>query len=410
VSYIDDISESRFHTRAGSKLLVRVRYDCCGREATIRFCNAKKNERNHNNNLICRYCNVVGKLQSNKYHNDLIEMTCENCKKSIVICRTTYKNNVKRNGRFICKSCAISKPDSPTNDKNQRKPVDVICENCGGIEQIQYRSLQRRLATQGRCLCQHCIINQESTKIKRQTTNLIRRGIKKKSHKEFRQLDKIEAMCNHCKKIIIIRRRTYNRNVIKNDKFICRSCFHKINHWSKGELKQLIREKIEKTNLKKYGVKCAAQNDKIKEKAKNTCFTRYGDLSPGLSIRNVSKAGTRFLDDVENLLRESLLREVWMGRKIKVDGYHKLTKTVIEFNGNFFHCDPKIWKPEDRPFKANQITASFIWQRDADRIRNLESRGYHVIVVWEQDYRTNPEDTVEKVVTTIRGREADVAV
>ena len=51
-----------------------------------------------------------------------------------------------------------------------------------------------------------------------------------------------------------------------------------------------IREKVESTNLKKFGVKVSSQNNKVKEKAKQTCLTKYGTISPSLNSIVQSKS------------------------------------------------------------------------------------------------------------------------
>lgn len=67
---------------------------------------------------------------------------------------------------------------------------------------------------------------------------------------------------------------------------------------------------------------------------------------------------------------------------------------IIEFNGDFWHANPKKYDADDIIYR-NQ-TAAFIWAKDAKKIATLEGRGYSVLVVWESEYRKARKETVLK--------------
>jgi G:T-mismatch repair DNA endonuclease (very short patch repair protein) len=63
------------------------------------------------------------------------------------------------------------------------------------------------------------------------------------------------------------------------------------------------------------------------------------------------------------------------------DGVIEEKKVIIEYNGSFWHADPK------RGYKSNDIihhnkTAQEIWDRDLNKIEIYEQYGYKVLVVW----------------------------
>jgi very-short-patch-repair endonuclease len=70
-------------------------------------------------------------------------------------------------------------------------------------------------------------------------------------------------------------------------------------------------------------------------------------------------------------------------------------KVIIEFNGDYWHCNPNIWKDSDFN-KSKSKTAKEIWEYDEYKKRLAEKNGYRVLVVWEQDYRKDPKETLEK--------------
>ena len=87
----------------------------------------------------------------------------------------------------------------------------------------------------------------------------------------------------------------------------------------------------------------------------------------------------------------------------KIDYYIKELNIDIEFNGDIFHANPKIFKTDDRPNPwAKQYTAQQIWKGEAKRIDLLEKTlGTKTIVVWESDYR-NGIDIVDFIKNTLK--------
>lgn len=75
------------------------------------------------------------------------------------------------------------------------------------------------------------------------------------------------------------------------------------------------------------------------------------------------------------------------------DFLHIPTKTIIEFHGDRFHGNPLYYKADDKiPFG----TAGEKWLADEKKQKYAESLGYNHLVVWENDYRKNPTETLQK--------------
>jgi hypothetical protein len=64
------------------------------------------------------------------------------------------------------------------------------------------------------------------------------------------------------------------------------------------------------------------------------------------------------------------------GKKIRLDGYHKETRTVFEFLGDYFHGNPKNYPIKKEAYKKTM-----------HRLLTLNQLGYNVIYVWENDYK-----------------------
>lgn len=67
-------------------------------------------------------------------------------------------------------------------------------------------------------------------------------------------------------------------------------------------------------------------------------------------------------------------------------------KKCIEFNGDIFHANPLFYTADSRPnFYNKNITASEIWENDKSKIELIKSRGFDVLIIWENEYNNNPQ-------------------
>lgn len=74
----------------------------------------------------------------------------------------------------------------------------------------------------------------------------------------------------------------------------------------------------------------------------------------------------------------------------------KNDKKVIEFNGNLWHGNPKIFKENDNPNPYNkELTAKQIWEEDQNKLEKAKLNGYDVLVVWQDEYEANKKEVVE---------------
>lgn len=75
-------------------------------------------------------------------------------------------------------------------------------------------------------------------------------------------------------------------------------------------------------------------------------------------------------------------------------------KIIIEFNGNVYHANPKMYKENDVMAYRN-MTAKEIWEYDTIKERLAHNSGYKMIVVWELDYTENKEATIQQLMEMI---------
>ena len=89
-----------------------------------------------------------------------------------------------------------------------------------------------------------------------------------------------------------------------------------------------------------------------------------------------------------------------LGKTFAFDFVHKSSKVIIEFQGDFWHGNPKIFE-RDNILPYNKKTYSEIWDNDLIKKNAIESCGYKVIYVWESDYIKDPNNEINKCLNFI---------
>lgn len=86
-----------------------------------------------------------------------------------------------------------------------------------------------------------------------------------------------------------------------------------------------------------------------------------------------------------------------------------LNTKIIEFNGDYWHMNPRKYSADDRITFADNWrlryhgdTASAVWEYDKEKIQAYERLGYKVKVVWECDYKANPDAVVAECVDFLK--------
>lgn len=84
---------------------------------------------------------------------------------------------------------------------------------------------------------------------------------------------------------------------------------------------------------------------------------------------------------------------------VYVDFYCKTTNKVVEFFGDYWHGNPKIYNASDViKFPHNtSIVAGDLWGADHKRITHLLAKARGVRIIWESDYHSNPTDHITNI-------------
>jgi hypothetical protein len=111
-----------------------------------------------------------------------------------------------------------------------------------------------------------------------------------------------------------------------------------------------------------------------------------------------SKSSDRFLDRIETVYElEREYKIDFKPRNLSVDAKLKDKDVIIEFFGDYWHCNPSIWHPEQ--FNKNlKLSASEKWIIDDLRLDKILQLNYSIIVIWEQ---TSKSISLDKIIEAV---------
>jgi G:T-mismatch repair DNA endonuclease (very short patch repair protein) len=172
----------------------------------------------------------------------------------------------------------------------------------------------------------------------------------------------------------------------------------------------LIKEKRRQTFNDRYGVDNPFQHEEFKGKMRKTWTKNYGvpysSASPNCQAALKTKRSRphRILEDALAEHGISFISEVEV--KGLKDGKHYQPrvdiflddKIALEVYGDYFHANPKKYKPSDKIKKfAGYMLASEIWDLDESRISFIKNQGIKVIVIWEYEIKSNLTAVIERI-------------
>ena len=172
------------------------------------------------------------------------------------------------------------------------------------------------------------------------------------------------------------------------------------------EAERLLKERQSTGSLKKF---IERANGNIEEGMKNWLARqeKWQNTLNSKSIEekleiNYKRVKQFFIDDYkknsisepEKILKSILKCE----SQIKVGSYFYdlfLENKIIEFNGDYWHCNPKKYKPNYYNKRTNCL-AKDLWKRDEIKNEYAKQNGYSILVVWEDEFKECPEKTIDK--------------
>lgn len=72
-------------------------------------------------------------------------------------------------------------------------------------------------------------------------------------------------------------------------------------------------------------------------------------------------------------------------------------KKIIEYNGDQYHANPKLYEAMDHPHPFRKwITAQEIWDKDKRKELVANEEGFEILTIWDSEYKKNKQDTLNK--------------
>lgn len=248
-----------------------------------------------------------------------------------------------------------------------------------------------------------CASNNLEVKQKTKSTHLQKYG------KWFLQTEKCRKLTRQ-----ICLERYCTDNFSKSTKFKTR--IRKINKSKTNKEKTISVEKNKRTKKMRYG----NENYNNRDKFRRTMMERYGVLSPFLlSNKYYSKISQELFWSVYKKLPVHLRRKTYFaelnkkygefgitsksGRRYYLDFVISSIKFCIEFNGDIFHANPKVFSENDRPSFCNpDLTSKEIWLKDQEKIEAIQEVGLNLMIVWESDYLHSKEEVINQCICNVK--------
>ena len=189
----------------------------------------------------------------------------------------------------------------------------------------------------------------------------------------------------------------------------------------------LIKEKCKQKEMQKTGFNWSAQrvleyetysllNDPIKlqeniNKFGVTYLAKQLKIAHTTIYNSVHKHGLKLIEnnsyesEIENWLLEQNLNFIRHDRQqIKpkeLDFYLPAQHLAIEFQGTYWHMDPKIFEATDFN-QSTHKTAQDHWNMDIQKINICASHDICLMIIWENDWNNDKESIKKHILNTIK--------
>jgi very-short-patch-repair endonuclease len=205
------------------------------------------------------------------------------------------------------------------------------------------------------------------------------------------------------------RLRTNDKQGKDLDCIVCSNKFYAEPH--ELETKKLCGSKeCKKTYMSKYmfennPIKGIKAKQEWKDKQKQTLLKKYGVSNAYMLAKHytLSKPQKEISDEIIRNTSYTIFTDFGLekeDKKYKIDIVIQEKKLAIEFNGTYWHCDPRFYK-EDYLNKKKLLTAKQIWDYDNKRKEFLEKIGYKVLTIWEYDFMLDKQKVINNIMELI---------
>ncbi len=290
----------------------------------------------------------------------IIKIKCHDCGGFIERKERYVKILESRGMNPVCKKCAknrqkiYSKKYGKEKRQKGQEIVTLKCRRCGGDTGVKKYKVKLHL-NRGGPVCQKCCSKFSSENLRK-----------------IRTLESFEERCEIAKRASLNRD---NSEIVKKQ-------------WKTIKSNKELLNKVCKDRSKRMEKVWVEYSDEKKNHIISHLVASIGKSRSGLS----------------NALKESMEKNGILGFEseqifhgfIPDEINHKL-KIIVELFGEIYHCDPRKYKDENFYVNVIKKTVGEQWRRDRIRLACFYKHGYEVIIVWEKDFRRNPEREIGRI-------------
>jgi G:T-mismatch repair DNA endonuclease (very short patch repair protein) len=233
--------------------------------------------------------------------------------------------------------------------------------------------------------------------------------------KKFGEKYIIDRSCPKCGGVInvtsnhpTITCRNYFNSVNKNS--LCKKCSldqqvgEGNSFYGKKHTKETKKQISKSRKGKAMGKNNSMSNPNHRKKTTEAIRKKWanGEMEHVRKIFSEKLKETRKLGKIKSVIRSKIEKDIikeikYMGYKVDhslrvetkiYDIYIPKLNLVIEFNGDYWHCNPKKYEP-DYYHQVKKKTAKELWEYDKNKIDLVIEKGYNLEVVWESDYKSD---------------------
>lgn len=157
-----------------------------------------------------------------------------------------------------------------------------------------------------------------------------------------------------------------------------------------------LQSKFSALSSKFTGHKHTEESKKRISNTNKQLALKVGHINMAKRFRNRLENGVRSNVEIEcfNELKQIFPK---LEANIEIDNYIVdmiLEDVVIEFYGDFWHRNPKLYLAEDSFYGK---TSEAIWKYDKNRVDCLNEKGYKIIIIWETDWKSNKDRLIKQI-------------
>lgn len=224
---------------------------------------------------------------------------------------------------------------------------------------------------------------------------------------------RIECQCDKCGKIFIEIAEVFNKRVSLINEEWCGACARSPMcrlaglaglYDKSGNIKpnsgRFTTEKVKALNEDEYKIYCEHRKNIIRKfheelnKDEELKQKHYEKVFKNSKIGYISKGQREVFELLED---DGFLLECPIG-ECKCDIANLEKKIIIEYYGDFWHANPRLFNPDDW-ITLIGMSAQEKWDRDRHRNFKLRSLGYHIIIIWENEWKNDREKVFNKLKT-----------